>query len=238
MEELERAVKLAESTHGASLGLGHPDAPSEVHEENAEWMSGAGGGGRRLVVLMHGLESSSTAPMTQRFSRVFSQRGFDVAAVNFRGCGSDLGKNPIGYHLGFTDDLQFIIEEIHRRFPSTWDRLYLSGYSLGGNVITKYLGEQASSPLSACGDKAREMGIHGAAVGCVPFEPALGSAKLERDPVGRFLYMPIFLSLLVGKAEAHAKLHPDKLDLDALSGIKTFTRFNEEVTLPLFSFQS
>lgn len=34
------------------------------------------------------------------------------------------------------------IEEIHRRFPGTWDRIYLSGFSLGGNVIVKFLGEQ------------------------------------------------------------------------------------------------
>lgn len=37
------------------------------------------------------------------------------------------------------------IEEIHRRFPGTWDRIYLSGFSLGGNVIVKFLGEQVSA---------------------------------------------------------------------------------------------
>ena len=41
-----------------------------------------------------------------------------------------------------THHLKPQIEEIHRRFPGTWDRIYLSGFSLGGNVIVKFLGEQ------------------------------------------------------------------------------------------------
>jgi predicted alpha/beta-fold hydrolase len=43
---------------------------------------------------------------------VFSKRGYDVAAVNFRGCSGELGAQPLGYHLGFTDDLRFVLQEV------------------------------------------------------------------------------------------------------------------------------
>ncbi|CAM9706863.1 unnamed protein product, partial [Laminaria digitata] len=185
METLREALVLAERVQGATLGIGHPNAPEVVHEEHPSWMEdrkhgkgGQGAGGtRRLVLVLHGLEGSSTAPLTKRFSSVYVRNGFDVAALNFRGCSGELGKYPLGYHLGFTDDLLHVVEEIHRRFPDTWDRIYLSGFSLGGNVIVKFLGEQ--------GDRARDLGIYGAAVGCVPFEPSLSAEKLDKDPIGR-----------------------------------------------------
>jgi predicted alpha/beta-fold hydrolase len=45
-------------------------------------------------------------------AQVFSKRGYDVAAVNFRGCSGELGAQPLGYHLGFTDDLRFVLQEV------------------------------------------------------------------------------------------------------------------------------
>lgn len=34
---------------------------------------------------------------------------FDVAALNFRGCSGELSRFPVGYHLGFTDDLLHVV---------------------------------------------------------------------------------------------------------------------------------
>ena len=42
---------------------------------------------------------------------------------------------------------------------------------------------RAASPLK--GDRARDLGIYGAAVGCVPFEPSLSAEKLDKDLIGR-----------------------------------------------------
>ncbi|CAM9608442.1 unnamed protein product [Ectocarpus sp. 6 AP-2014] len=237
-EELREMAELAERAHGNDLGLGHPAAPEPVHDNDPSWMaerskgkSGQGSGGtRRLVLVLHGLEGSSTAPLTKRFSNVYTKNGFDVAALNFRGCSGQLSKYPVGYHLGFTDDLLHVIEEIHRKFPGTWDRIYLSGFSLGGNVIVKFLGEQ--------GDRARDLGIYGAAVGCVPFEPKVAAEKLEKDPIGRYVYTPIFMGWMNMKAAAHAKAFPEKLSLETVQNVKTFTQFNSDILSPVFDFSS
>ncbi|CAN0374571.1 unnamed protein product [Pylaiella littoralis] len=238
MEELRDMAALAERAHDNNLGIGHPAAPEPIHGDDPSWMAerskgkgGQGTGGTRaLVLVLHGLEGSSTAPLTKRFSSVFTRNGFDVAALNFRGCSGELSRFPVGYHLGFTDDLLHVIEEIHRRFPGTWDRIYLSGFSLGGNVIVKFLGEQ--------GDRARALGIYGAAVGCVPFNPKSSAEKLEKDPVGRYVYMPVFLGWMNSKATAHAKAFPEQLSLETVQTVKTFTQFNEHVTSPLFDFST
>lgn len=101
MEVLRVATAFAQRAHGAGLGIGHLEAPEMVHKEHASWMKARmedrqnwssidagegvgpedGGKGRaqreprRLVVLLHGLEGSSTAPLTKRFSSVYSRNG-------------------------------------------------------------------------------------------------------------------------------------------------------------------
>lgn len=46
---------------------------------------------------------------------------FDVAALNFRGCSGQLSKYPVGYHLGFTDDLLHVVRELILQQPETMD---------------------------------------------------------------------------------------------------------------------
>lgn len=99
--------------------------------------------------VLHGLESSSSAVLPRSMSRAFFSRGFEVAAVNFRGCCGEENLKPHAYHLGFTDDLHFVLQRLHAMDPQR--RLYLSGFSLGGNVILKCLGE--------LGDDATNLGV-------------------------------------------------------------------------------
>ncbi|KAG5189110.1 Alpha/Beta hydrolase protein [Tribonema minus] len=191
--------------------------------------------GRKLVVLLHGLESSSTQPLTKRIAEAFANRGYDVAAVNFRGCSGELNVKPLGYHLGYTDDLEFILAEVRRRFPGLWDRVYLTGFSLGANVIINFLGQEQGQRA------AREHGVAGAAVACAPFNPAASVEMLERTRMGQLLYVPSFVNVLRGKAEAHLRMHPraiEDVEAAAIPRIRTFSDFNEKLVKPLFGFSS
>jgi predicted alpha/beta-fold hydrolase len=73
------------------------------------------------------------------------------------------------YHVGFTQDINQLVDTLHGRYPAK--KMYLCGFSLGGNVSLKYLGE--------LGDDATKKGIFGAAVTCVPFDLAGSQAKLD-----------------------------------------------------------
>ena len=73
------------------------------------------------------------------------------------------------YHVGFTTDINQLINILHERFPKKY--MYLCGFSLGGNVSLKFLGE--------LNETAEQKGLYGAAVTCVPFDPTSSQAKLD-----------------------------------------------------------
>ncbi|CAM9815034.1 unnamed protein product, partial [Chrysoparadoxa australica] len=187
---------------------------------------------RRLILLLHGLESSSTAPMTMRqVVVVYAAHGYDVLALNFRSCSGTFGQNPLGYHLGYTDDLEHVLKEVKTHFSHIWSRVYLSGFSLGSGVIVNLLGKYGESAMS-------DLGVFGASVACVPFAPKASINKLEQSKLGQLLYIPAFLSYLLPKAEAHAEKEPELITETVLKETKKFSEFNEKIVAPLHGYES
>ena len=90
-------------------------------------------------------------------------------------------RTPGGYHVGFTNDLHLLIQMLNSRYPGK--HLYLTGFSLGGNVILKYLGEQENRAFE-------NLNIRGASVTCVPFDPAACQRKLDVG-MSRLLYSKV-----------------------------------------------
>ena len=62
-----------------------------------------------------------------------------------RGCGTQPNRLVTAYHSGQTDDLRFFLEALCvRQSP---ERIYAVGFSLGANVLLKYLAESPDSPV-------------------------------------------------------------------------------------------
>jgi predicted alpha/beta-fold hydrolase len=125
--------------------------------------------GKDIVIILHGLESSVESPLVTGICSAMLQKGLSCCLVSFRGCGGRPNNTAGGYHLGFTTDLDQVTSHIHEKYPDK--NIYLCGFSLGGNVILKFLGE--------LGERAWARGIRGSAVTCVPFDPVEGHKKLE-----------------------------------------------------------
>jgi predicted alpha/beta-fold hydrolase len=85
------------------------------------------------------------------------------------------------YHVGFTKDVNQLVRMLRERFPNK--KLYLSGFSLGGNVSLKFLGE--------LGEEAEARGIYGAAVTCVPFDAAACQKKMDTNDFNRSVYAAV-----------------------------------------------
>ncbi|WP_332912826.1 YheT family hydrolase [Algoriphagus boritolerans] len=98
-------------------------------------------GNSRLVVLSHGLEGNSTRPYMLGMAREFLQKGFDVLSWNYRGCSEELNQKVIFYHSGATYDLDAVV----RHAAKNYSELFLIGFSLGGNLSLKFLGEKKLS---------------------------------------------------------------------------------------------
>lgn len=103
------------------------------------------GEGRRLAVLCHGLESGSGVQYMRGMTQFLSAQGWDVLALNYRGCSGEENRLPRSYHSGATEDLDAVME--HIQDMNQYSFVALVGFSLGGNLVLKYLGE--GRPLAA-----------------------------------------------------------------------------------------
>ncbi|WP_427501044.1 hydrolase [Methylomonas sp. MED-D] len=96
-----------------------------------------------LTILLHGLAGSSRSGYIVGVQRRLHQLGIGSVALNFRGCGGEMNRLARCYHSGDTEDVDFLYHTLRRRLPDT--ALAAVGFSLGGNVLLKWLGERRDS---------------------------------------------------------------------------------------------
>lgn len=180
-----------------------------------------------LVVVCHGLEGSSEAGYVRGLLAEAAARGLAGAAMNFRGCSGELNRLPRLYHSGETSDLAWLVERLAAEVPGR--PILLAGYSLGGNVVAKYLGERGAEVPEA---------VRAAAVVSVPFDLALCARALDGPGVPAFVYRERFLRRLRRKAIAKAARFPELIDVRRVRAARTLHAFDEAVTAPLHGFES
>ena len=180
-------------------------------------------GSDRLVVVLHGLEGSSDRPYIRGLVKIMNDAGWDGVALNFRGCSGEANRLARAYHSGETGDLGMVLERIITR--EHYQSISLVGFSLGGNVTLKYVGEQGSH-------------IHPrirSAVGVsVPVD--LESSSLE---LGRWYNRPYlwrFLKSLKAKTFAKKDILPNNINLEAVQAARDFREFDDAVTAPVHGF--
>ncbi|MFW5947321.1 MAG: hydrolase [Gemmatimonadota bacterium] len=175
------------------------------------------------VVVLHGLEGTARRRYMLHTYRALLARGLRPVGLNFRGCSGEPNRTARAYHSGETDDLRFVLDTLRARYPVPFA---VVGYSLGGNVALKFLGEEAAAGRVAAG----------AAVS-VPFDLAAGARALEASWIGRAVYTRYFLRTLRPKTVARADLLRDRIDLDAVRRARTLREFDDALTAPLHGFR-
>ncbi|MDJ0991181.1 MAG: alpha/beta fold hydrolase [Desulfobacterales bacterium] len=179
----------------------------------------------RLVVLCHGLEGSTEAAYMRGMARVFNRAGWDALGINFRGCSGEPNRRVRTYHSGATGDLATVLE--HVRQASDYPLIGLVGFSLGGNLVLKYLGESG---------RRLDPAIRWAAAVSVPCDLKDGAIAMAR-PACR-LYMVRFLRTLCAKARAKADLADGWLRAGDFEGLHTFHEFDDRYTAPAHGFRN
>jgi len=181
-------------------------------------------GGRRLAVLCHGLEGSSQSAYIKGMAKAFNQAGWDAVAYNYRGCSGEANRRLRAYHSGASDDLA----TVHRHITGhhACRRIGWIGFSLGGNLVLKYLGENG---------RALDKKQHWAAAVSVPCDLAASARRLDR-PANR-IYNWCFLRTLKAKARWKARRHPDRIDLPKLAAARTLKAFDDLFTAPVHGFR-
>jgi len=178
-------------------------------------------GHRRLAILSHGLEGSSKNSDIRGLSLALNHAGWDTLAWNFRGCSGESNRSLRFYHSGETGDLTSVINRAARTYPS----LALVGFSLGGNMILKYLGEGGVHPS-----------IQVAAAVSAPIDLASSARVLDRRP-GNQIYLRRFMKSLAAKVEAKAFQFPNEIDATGVRDIRSFSIFDDRYTARIHGFR-
>jgi hypothetical protein len=178
-------------------------------------------GGSKLVILSHGLEGCSDDRYNLGMASVLNAAGWDVLAWNLRGCGEEMNRLPRLYHSGETGDLGAVIRFAATKYP----RIALIGFSLGGNLTLKYLGETSPHPA-----------IIGAVAISVPVDLAAAARALDRHWSNR-IYRRRFIKSLIAKVEIKARAFPDHFDTSRSRVIRTFQEFDDRYTAPIHGFR-
>jgi predicted alpha/beta-fold hydrolase len=156
-------------------------------------------------------------------ARALAGRGWIVVAVNLRGCSGEPNRLPRAYHSGATEDLAAVIGHAFERGART---VGLIGFSLGGNLTLKYLGE-----VGAGADQR----IVGAVAISAPCDLASSAERMAR-PAAR-PYMRYFVRSLAPKAAQKAAAFPGVVPAIEVGRMRTFREFDDAFTAPLHGFR-
>ncbi|OGT60113.1 MAG: alpha/beta hydrolase [Gammaproteobacteria bacterium RIFCSPHIGHO2_12_FULL_45_12] len=176
-----------------------------------------------LVLMLHGFEGSIDSHYAKATLSILKQSGWRGVFMHFRGCSGEPNRLPRGYHSGETSDVATVVRMLRSREPGT--KLAAIGYSLGGNVLLKWLGEMgADSPLSA------------AIAVSVPFELHKAAARIQCG-FSRF-YQWYFLKCLRRRLYHKFEQVPCAIDRSIMSAAQTLRDFDHIYTAPVHGFDS
>lgn len=196
----------------------------ETHDDDFLDIDLVSGQNKRAAILVHGLEGSSQSTYISGMAAKLSADNFDVICLNMRGCSGRPNHQFSSYHSGKTDDLNLVVQY----FESTYESLVLIGFSLGGNMVLKYAGEQ-NTALNPCVKSV--VGIS------VPLDLAGSCDTLSLRH--NWIYLNRFLTQLKAKAKQKVKDFPAfELDVSKLDHVKDFRAFDDFYTAPAHGFEN
>lgn len=181
--------------------------------------------GDRIVLLVHGLTGSYLSNYNIRLSQLFLNQGHKVMRLNLRGCGPGLGLARFPYHAGCSDDTNFILHWIEKSFPNS--PMTQIGFSLGGNITLKMLGENPSMPLPDQLDSG---------IAIAPPVDILNSNLLLSMNKNK-VFDQYFVKQLLKHAQICHQHFPELPDLDLPKNLNLYT-FNDLYIAPRAGFEN
>ncbi|MCW3467334.1 YheT family hydrolase [Chitinophaga nivalis] len=178
----------------------------------------------RAVVILHGLEGNSGRKYVLGMVHIFNDAGFDTVSLNFRGCSGEPNHQLRFYHSGETGDLHTVIQYLLSL--NKYKTIHLVGFSLGGNVTLKYVGEKGNTLSNV---------IRSAVAISVPVDLKDSSGELEKRH--NTIYMQRFIRDLGNKLLQKQTRFPGTIDLADYDKIKSFRQFDDRYTAPIHGFK-
>ena len=179
-----------------------------------------------ILLLLHGLEGSLESPYVRGVLHTAAQKGWQGILMHFRGCSGPVNRTLIGYHSGETEDLLQFLKHLRQQYPNK--PILAAGFSLGGNVLLKYLGESQDDAL-----------IDAAVAVSVPYSLKECSKQIHKG-ASRF-YGRILLNSLKNSASRKMRLHQEDsvfgLSIKAVERFQTIREFDDGIIAPMWGFK-
>ena len=174
-----------------------------------------------LLVILHGLEGSAKSPYARMMMHEAAQSGWHCCVMHFRDCGDYTNRLPRRYHAGETNDVRFFLNELEA--SEEYGPIVAVGYSLGGNVLLKYLGESVdTTPLRAAVAVCAPLNLH-------KCSEALNTGFSK-------LYQYYLIKRMKSAVRRKFNEHTAAFDWNRAMAARTFDEFDDSVTAPLHGF--
>jgi uncharacterized protein len=177
----------------------------------------------QAAILLHGLEGNAQRTYITGSAKQLNNYGYDVCAVNLRSCSGETNKLFRSYHSGATEDLDAVVS--HILATKKYNQIFLKGFSLGGNLALKYLGEDRTIPLE----------IKGAVAVSVPCD--LHSSLKQLLQPKNYLFAKRFKNRLKAKMKEKQHLFPSKITDQDIQDVKTLKDFDDIYTSRAHGFK-
>lgn len=188
-----------------------------------DWMVGgpAPDTGAPLLIILHGLEGSANSSYARSLLHATAQMGWRAAVLHFRDCGDYRNRLPRRYHAGETNDIRYFVESL--RTAGHEGPMMAAGFSLGGSVLLKYLGENGvSTPLDAAAAVSVPLSLHDSADAL-----SIGVSKI---------YQYHLLKRMKRAIRRKFDQYTAAFDWHRAMNARSFAEFDDAVTAPLHGF--
>ena len=196
-----------------------PDGDTTV----VDWMDSSPGpdSGAPILIVLHGLEGSADSPYARLLLKSAAQHGWRAAVLHFRDCGDYRNRLPRRYQAGETNDIRYFLESL--RASGHEGPMVAAGYSLGGNVLLKYLGENGlSTPLDAAAAVSVPLNLHDSALAL-----SIGFSKI---------YQHYLIKRMKKAVRRKFDQYTAAFDWHRTMAAKTFAELDDAITAPLHGF--
>ncbi|MBW2938452.1 alpha/beta fold hydrolase [Aureisphaera sp. CAU 1614] len=177
----------------------------------------------KIAIILHGLEGNAQRTYMRGQANVLCKNGWDTCAVNYRGCSGETNLSYQSYNAGKTEDLEAIVNHLLEK--NRYAEIALVGFSLGGNLLLKYLGERTFVP--------REI-LAGVAIS-VPL--SLKGSLEQLSLWNNWVYRTSFLFDLRKKYKQKMKQFPELMSVSDYKKIKSLKTFDDIYTAPAHGFK-
>lgn len=164
---------------------------------DVDWSFAPDNNRENLAIVIHGLEGNAQRQYILGLAKNLNEHQWNVAAINLRNCSGEVNRYYLSYNAGVSDDLHEIIQHIIHTYSYT--TITLCGFSLGGNIMLKYLGEERILP------KEIKAAV-GISVPCDLYDSLIAINKPYN-----YIYQKRFILTLKRKLYERQKVFPDQI---------------------------